>query len=96
MSELRLSKSRYLSGAQCHLRLWYETHRPDLEMEPDDVLQAVFDTGHEVGRTACWLYPSGHAVSHNVDDGLNPRLFAFLGARALGRDVADGFLSPVN
>ena len=32
----------------------------------------------------------------NVDDGLNPRLFAFLGARALGRDVADGCLSPVN
>ena len=32
----------------------------------------------------------------DVDDGLNPRLFAFLGARALGRDVADGFLSPVN
>ena len=65
MSDPRLSKSRYLSGMQCHLRLWYETHRPDLESEPDDVLQAVFDTGHEVGRTACRLYPGGHAVSHD-------------------------------
>ena len=65
MSEPRLSKSRYLSGMQCHLRLWYETHRPDLEAEPDDVLQAVFDTGHEVGRMACRLYPDGHAVSHD-------------------------------
>lgn len=65
MSRPRLSKSRYLSGAQCHLRLWYESHRPDLESEPDDVLQAVFDTGHEVGRMACRRYPGGHAVTHD-------------------------------
>ena len=65
MSNSRLSKSRYLSGTQCHLRLWYETHRRDLEAEPDDVLQAVFDTGHEVGRTAWRLYPGGQAVSHD-------------------------------
>ena len=65
MSDPRLSKARYLSGTQCHLRLWYETHRLDLTSEPDDVLQAVFDTGHEVGRTARGLYPGGHAVSHD-------------------------------
>ena len=64
MSDPRLSKARYLSGTQCHLRLWYETHRLDLASEPDDVLQAVFDTGHEVGQTARGLYPGGHAVSH--------------------------------
>ena len=61
----RLSKSRFVSGTQCHLRLWYEVHRPDLRSEPDEVLQAVFDTGHEVGQTACRLYPGGHAVSHD-------------------------------
>ncbi|MDE0046477.1 MAG: DUF2779 domain-containing protein [bacterium] len=60
-----LSKSRFISGTQCHLRLWYETYRPDLRSEPDDVLQAVFDTGHEVGRTACRLYPGGHDVNHD-------------------------------
>ena len=65
MSDPRLSKARYLSGTQCHLRLWYETHRLDLASEPDDVLQAVFDTGHEVGQTARGLYPGGHAVSHD-------------------------------
>ena len=32
---------------------------------PTTSLQAVFDTGHEVGRTACRLYPGGHAVSHD-------------------------------
>ncbi len=65
MSEPRLSKSRYISGRQCHLRLWYETCRPDLKSQPDDILQAVFDAGHEVGRTACRLYPGGHEISHD-------------------------------
>ena len=65
MSNPRLSKSRYISGSQCYLRLWYETHRPDLGSEPDDVLQAVFDTGHEVGEIACGLFPDGHAVTHD-------------------------------
>ena len=31
-----------------------------------------------------------------VDDGLNPRLFAFLGARDFGGGVVDGFMSPMN
>ena len=65
MSDPRLSKARYLAGTQCHLRLWYETHRFDLASEPDDVLQAVFDTGYVVGRTARGLYPGGHVVSHD-------------------------------
>ena len=65
MSNPRLSKSRYISGSQCYLRLWYETHRPDLGSEPDDVLQAVFDTGHEVGEMACRLYVSGHTITHD-------------------------------
>ncbi len=65
MNRPRLSKSRYMSGSQCHLRLWYETHRPNLGSRPDNVLQAVFDTGHEVGETACRLYRDGHAVTHD-------------------------------
>ena len=32
----------------------------------------------------------------SVDDGLNPRLFAFLGARDLGGGVVDGFMFPMN
>ena len=54
-----------MAGLQCHLRLWYETHRPDLGTGPDDVLQAMFDTGQEVGETAYQLYPDGHMVSHD-------------------------------
>ena len=30
----------------------------------------------------------------HVDDGLNPRLFAFLGARDFGGGVVDGFYVP--
>ena len=65
MNKPRLLKSRYISGSQCHLRLWYEARRPDLGSEPDEVLQAVFDTGHEVGAAACRLYPGGHTVAHD-------------------------------
>ena len=60
-----LSKSRFLSGAQCHLRLWYDYHARDLAAEPDDTLQAVFDTGHEVGELACERYPGGHFVAQD-------------------------------
>ena len=63
--EYTLSKSRYLSGAQCHLRLWYDSHSPELESVPDDVLQAVFDTGHEVGEVARERFPGGHLVAHD-------------------------------
>ena len=61
----RLSKSRFLSGSQCRLRLWHDFHAPHLADEAGDVLQAVFDTGHEVGELACRLYPGGHAVGHD-------------------------------
>ena len=61
----RLSKSRYIAGTQCHLRLWYESYERDLASAPDDALQAVFDTGHEVGEVACRRYPGGHRVLHD-------------------------------
>ena len=61
----RLSKSRYLSGAQCALRLWYDTFAPELAPAPDDVIQATFDTGHEVGEVARQRYPGGHLVAHD-------------------------------
>ena len=62
---IRLSKSRYVSGTQCHLRLWYDTHRRDLATAPDEALQAVFETGHEVGEAACRRFPGGHLVAHD-------------------------------
>ena len=61
----RLSKSRYIAGTQCHLRLWYESYARELASAPDDALQAIFDTGHEVGEVACRRYPGGHRVAHD-------------------------------
>ena len=63
MKPYRLSKSRYMSGHQCHLRLWYDTHKRHLVAPASETLQATFDTGNEVGRLACELYPRGHLVA---------------------------------
>ena len=60
-----ISKSRFLSGVQCHKKLWLETHQPELGEEPDDALQAIFDTGHRVGALARTRYPGGVLVEED-------------------------------
>ena len=60
-----LSKSRFLSGSQCHLRIWNDTHARDLATDTGTSLQGVYDTGHEVGELACKRYPGGHLVAQN-------------------------------
>src|SRR3989441_870941 len=56
----RLSKSRFTSGLQCHKKLWWEVHEPDaLELQPDKVLQDLFDQGRQVGELARTRYPGG-------------------------------------
>jgi predicted RecB family nuclease len=54
-----LSKSRFLAGLQCHLRLWYQCYERELIPEVPPVQQAIFDAGHEVGELATQLYPGG-------------------------------------
>ena len=63
--EPALSKSRYVSGAQCHLRLWYDSYERHLAAPPDEALEAVFETGHEVGELACKRIPGGRLVAHD-------------------------------
>ena len=60
-----LSKPRYLSGDQCYLRLWYDSHERDLAPPPDSSLQAVLDTEHEVGRLARKRHPGGHYIGRD-------------------------------
>ncbi len=62
VSAPRLSKTRYLSGCQCHLKLWYDCYERQLGSDIDVVTQATFDTGHEVGRLARQRYPGGVLV----------------------------------
>ena len=58
----RLSKSRFIAGQQCSLRLWNDVHRRDLATPPDATLQAIFDRGTAVGELAQQRWPGGKLV----------------------------------
>jgi hypothetical protein len=60
-----LSKSRFIAGLQCHLRLWYQCYESQLASEVSPAKRALFDTGHEVGNMATQLYPQGILVEEN-------------------------------
>ena len=57
-----LSKSRFISGNQCPLKLWNDTHRRDLATPPDESLQAIFEIGNQVGELAQLRWPGGVLV----------------------------------
>ena len=72
-NKARLSKSRFLSGSQCHLRLWYDFNDRELAPEPSETQYAIFSAGHEVGELACERYPGGHLIAQDhfhFDDAL--------------------------
>jgi predicted RecB family nuclease len=62
-----LSKSRFLAGLQCPLRLWYKCYEPELASETTPAQQALFDTGHEVGELARDRYPGGVLIGEEHD-----------------------------
>jgi len=59
----RLSKSKFLSGLQCHKRLYLEVHHPSLATKPDAATQAMLDMGTEVGELARSRFPGGVLVT---------------------------------
>jgi predicted RecB family nuclease len=60
-----LSKSRFLAGLQCPLRLWYQCYDRKLATPASPTQQAIFDMGHEVGLLATKLYPAGLYVAED-------------------------------
>jgi predicted RecB family nuclease len=60
-----LSKSRFIAGLQCPLRLWYQCYNSELATKPSPSKQALFDTGHEVGRLATSLYTGGVLIEED-------------------------------
>ena len=60
-----LSKSRFIAGLQCGLRLWHECYNPDLASQISGAQQAIFDMGHEVGELATRLYPGGIIITED-------------------------------
>src|SRR5204863_7719470 len=69
---LRLSKSRFLAGLQCHKQLWWRVHEPDApELVPDAAHRNILDQGNEVGRKAREYIPGGTLVDlpfHEFDN----------------------------
>jgi hypothetical protein len=55
-----LSKSRFVSGWQCHKQQWLRVHQPEApELQVNVVLQDRFDQGTEVGLLARERFPGG-------------------------------------
>jgi len=63
---VRLSKSQYIRGLQCHKALWLYRNRRDLMPAPDANRLAVFATGHEVGELAKALFPGGTEIEFDA------------------------------
>ena len=66
MTAPTLSKSKYLAGCQCPRRVWLSCRAPELGTPPDAAKQAIFDSGHEIGRRAHALFPGGVLVSQQA------------------------------
>ena len=65
---MRLSKSRYTTGLQCHKLLWWRVHEPAApELKPDRELQARFDQGTQVGVAARTHVPGGVLIDLPYD-----------------------------
>src|SRR5438093_3895735 len=59
----KLSKSRFLSGLQCHKQLWWRVHEPEAaELTPTKALQNLFAQGAQVGERARRYVPGGELI----------------------------------
>jgi len=64
---MRLSKSKYLSGLQCHKQLYFETHATALATARDETSEGRLEMGKEVGWLAHGLFPGGVLVDAGPD-----------------------------
>lgn len=63
-----LSKSRFIAGWQCEKLLWWMVSEPDApELQPDKVLQDLFDQGRQVGELACERFAGGTLIDLPYD-----------------------------
>lgn len=59
-----LTKSKFLSGIQCHKYLWITVNDKSKIPPTDSATQFLFDQGHEVGEYAKKLFPKGIDVPY--------------------------------
>jgi len=60
----KLSKSLLLSGLQCSRLLWFRINDPLKIAEVSEQQKTIFETGTEVGKLACDLFPGGEKISY--------------------------------
>ena len=60
---INLSKSRFVSGAQCEKKLYFDLFRKDLKPPVTFQQQKIFNTGHEIGNLAQQAFPGGRDAS---------------------------------
>ncbi len=65
---MKISKSQYIRGLQCHKSLWLLKHKKDLLDKPDQATESLFKTGHQVGEMAKQLFPNGTEIEFNGAD----------------------------
>ena len=60
--QVQLSKTRFISGCQCPLKLWFDVNQRSLAEPPDASREALFAAGHVVGELAQRRWPGGVLV----------------------------------
>ncbi len=63
-----ISKSKFLSGLQCHKLLWHAFNAKDLIPEPNAATAAIFQQGHEVGALAQQMFLDGVEIGGGIYD----------------------------
>lgn len=58
-SSFSISKSTFVRGSKCVTSLYLNKYHSDLRDSTSESTQALFDTGHEVGKLARQLFPGG-------------------------------------
>ena len=59
---LHLSKSLFISGVQCPKNLWLQKYQPELSNDFSPEIEAILDSGQQVGTYAQQLFPEGLLV----------------------------------
>ena len=62
-----LSKSRFVSGAQCEKKLFFDVNRKDLKPPVSSQQQALFDTGHAIGFLAQHVFQGGLDATNEMN-----------------------------
>ena len=63
-----ISKSKFLSGLQCHKLLWHSFNATELLPETDAATEAIFEQGREVGALPQQMFLDGVEIGGGIYD----------------------------